>query len=156
MSGPASPVTGLPLEQHPFLRGLDEGFLGSVRTLSNRLRFETGERILREGSEASALYLIESGKVALEVENPDRPRLTVQTLGPGEVLGWSWLLPPHRWRFDARALKPTTAWAVQASGLRRLLEERPDQGYRFLLRLLPVVAERLEHTRIQLLDIYAP
>ncbi len=151
---PAEPDVAL--EDHPFLRGLDPEFLRALVPLAHPRTYAAGDHLVREGDRAEALHLVVSGKVALELVNAERPRLTVQTIGPGEVLGWSWLLPPHRWRFDARALKATQAWSLEAAGLRALLEERPAQGYRFLLRLLPVVAERLEHTRIQLMDIYAP
>ncbi|HTT25389.1 MAG TPA: cyclic nucleotide-binding domain-containing protein [Thermoplasmata archaeon] len=156
MMAPAAPPGGSPLGEHPFLRGLDPEFLRALQPLARSREFATGDHLVREGDVAESLHLILAGKVALELVNAERPRLTVQTLGPGEVLGWSWLVPPHRWRFDARALKPTRTWAIEAAGLRALLEARPEQGYRFLLRLLPVVAERLEHTRIQLMDIYAP
>ena len=98
--------------------------------------------------------MIFEGKVALEIVLPDRPHRTVQTVGPGEVVGWSWLLPPHRWRLDARALKPTRAVGLAATHLRAVLNEHPADGYRFLLRLLPVIAERLENTRLQLLDLH--
>jgi len=142
------------LADHTFLRGLDADFLTRIGEDAHEHTYETGESIVQEGDVADEFYLIFTGKVALEVGLPDRPRTTIQTLGPGEVLGWSWLVSPYRWRFDARALKPTRVLVLSAGRLRSTLEERPADGYRFLMRLLPVIAERLENTRLQLLDLY--
>jgi CRP/FNR family transcriptional regulator, cyclic AMP receptor protein len=145
------------IEDHPFLRGLDPDLLRELATMAEYREFEPGAKIAHQGTPAVEFFLLLRGKVALEeVADPTRPHLTVQTVGPGELLGWSWLLGHDRWRFDARALKPTAAWRVDALRCRALLDARPQVGYQFLLRMLPVIAERLEHTRLQLLDIYAP
>lgn len=143
-----------PVAEHPFLAGLDSGLVRSIAAAAKPRRFEPGEMIVQEGLPAREFFLIEAGKVALEIVTPDRPRLTIQTLGPGEVLGWSWLTPPYLWRHDARALKPTRVHAFEAAALRAILDRDPAGGYQFLLRLLPVVAQRLEHTHLQLLDIH--
>lgn len=144
----------LAVEDHPFLRGLDPGFLGAVGQRAECRRFDTGELLVREGDEAREFFLVYSGKVALEVVAPDAPHLTTQTVGPGEIIGWAWLVPPHRWPIDARALKPTRTLILDASVLRRRFETHPEDGYRFLMRLLPVLAQRLENVRLQLLDLH--
>jgi len=144
------------LGDHPFLRGLDPGLIGLIDDGAVRRRFPTDARLAREGAPATEFYLIESGKVALEIEAPARAPLTLQTLGPGDLLGWSWLFPAAPWRFDARALKPTVAWEVNAARVRDALDDLPAEGYRFLLRMIPVVSSRLEHARLQLLDVYGP
>jgi CRP/FNR family transcriptional regulator, cyclic AMP receptor protein len=146
--------TTLRLEEHPFFRGMDEAFLGRLRGVAYERSFDTGGLLVREGDPAEEFLLVFSGKVALEVVIPDRPRTTIQTVGPGEVLGWSWLVPPRRWSLDARALKPTRVLGLAATDLQAVLDDRPADGYRFLLRLLPVIAERLENTRLQLMDIH--
>ena len=143
------------VRRHPFLEGLDPAFLDEMVRLGVERRFRVDEHLAREGAPANVLYILLEGKVALEVGAADHPALTVQTVGAGEVLGWSWLVAPHRWRFDARAVKPVHAVEIAGGALRRLLSEHPDWGYQFLLRFLPVLAERLENTRIQLLDIHA-
>ena len=154
MSSATVPDARLKASDHPFLYGLGPGLIAAVEAASAERSYEAGELLLHEGHAADRFYLIFQGKVALEIETPERPRLTLQTVGPGEVLGWSWLLPPHHWQLDARAVKPTRALVVDASALRREFEARPEDGYHFLLRLLPVIAERLENTRVQLLDIH--
>lgn len=142
------------LAEQPFFRGFDEEFLRALSEGMTDRTFEVGDFLVREGSPATEFLLIVSGKVALEMATPERPRLTIQTVGPGEVVGWSWLVPPRRWTLDGRALKTTRALDVDGEVLRRALEARPAVGYQFLSRLLPVIAERLENTRLQLLDIH--
>jgi len=145
---------GLRLADHRFFTGIDPDLLRRWSPLAAERSYDAGDLLIREGGPADRFVLIFEGKVALEIVAPDRPRVTIQTLGSGEVLGWSWLLPPHRWRLDARAVKRTRTLELPASELRDALESRPDEGYRFLLRLLPVVAQRLEYTRLQLMDLH--
>lgn len=142
------------LSEHKFFQGMDPEFLTRLDELAYVRTFETGALLVREGDPADEFLVIFEGKVALEILSADRPRTTIQTLGPGEVLGWSWLFAPHRWRLDARALKPVRVLGIGASPLRAILDERPADAYRFLLRLLPVIAQRLENTRMQLLDLH--
>ena len=151
----ANPTPGpLLLENHRFFVGLGGDLVSELAPLALERTYAAGEMLVRDGDAADRFVLIFEGKVALEIALPDRPPATIQTLGPQEVLGWSWLLPPHQWRLDARAVKRTRTLEVPAATLRARLESHPADGYRFLLRLLPVVAERLENTRVQLLDIH--
>jgi CRP/FNR family transcriptional regulator, cyclic AMP receptor protein len=154
MSADDAGSSGLRLEEHRFFRGMDPGFLALLATNAYSRSFDPGTLLVREGDPADEFLVVFSGKVALEIIVPGRPRTTVQTVGPGEVIGWSWLFPPHQWRIDARALKPTRTLGFGATHLRAVLEDRPADGYRFLLRLLPVIAQRLENTRLQLLDLH--
>jgi CRP-like cAMP-binding protein len=154
MTSHSAPGSELRLEAHRFFRGMDAAFLGRLSAIAYERSFDTGDLLVREGDSADEFLLVFSGKAALEIVLPGRPRTTIQTLGPGEVIGWSWLVPPYRWRLDARALKPTRALGLDASSLRSVLNADPAHGYAFLLRLLPVIAERLENTQLQLLDLH--
>jgi CRP-like cAMP-binding protein len=142
------------IADHPFFHGMDPTFVNRLDPLAVDRVYEAGDILFREGELATEFLLIFSGKVALELATAERPRLTIETAGPGDVLGWSWLSPPYRWRFDARALKSTRVLALDAPKVRAELETRPDDGYRFLLRLLPVIGERLEMARVQILDVH--
>jgi CRP-like cAMP-binding protein len=146
-----NPVT-YEISEHPFLRGLSPGFLESISYGATPRVYGTDEFLLREGEEANHLFLIYSGKVALEVALPDQPRLTIETVGAGDVVGWSWSVAPRRYEHDARALKSTRAIGLDAKALRRACEEDPGNGYQFITRLLAVVADRLANTRLQLVD----
>jgi CRP-like cAMP-binding protein len=144
------------LAEHPFLRGLDPEFLELIGGLTTHRSFRTGEEVIREGEPARELLLLTHGKVALELIAPDRPRISLLTVGPGEIVGWSWLVPPHVWQVDGRAVKPTRALAVEGVGLVRLLEDRSSDAYQLMMRLLPVITHRLLVARTQVMDLYAP
>src|SRR4051794_7391525 len=90
---------------HDFFSGLDSAYLDLVTGCASNVRFEPGAYLLREGEEADRFFLIRQGRVALEIRPPNRPPLIVETLEGGDILGWSWLVPPHFWRLDARALE---------------------------------------------------
>lgn len=139
---------------HPFFDGIDPALVHSMTLKAEERHYEVGEMIVREGKPAEEFFLVFEGKIALEVGTTDHPGITVETIGRGEILGWSWLVSPYRWRFDARALKPTKVVAINASAARYALAALPAFGYQFLMKLLPVLAERLENTRVQLLDIH--
>ena len=109
---------------------------------------------MREGEEANQFYMIRQGRVAVEIGDTERGPIIVQTVEEGEVLGWSWLIPPFRWRFDARAIELTRAIAMDGKCLRTKSEEDCDLGYELLKRFSLIVAERLDATRLQLLDVY--
>ncbi|HZO90418.1 MAG TPA: cyclic nucleotide-binding domain-containing protein [Chthonomonadaceae bacterium] len=142
------------LAAHPFFEGLERRYLPLMVGCAANVRFAPGEFIFREGAEANQLYLLRHGKVALEVSMPDRAAITIQTLGEGDVLGWSWLIPPHRWRFDARAVEPTLAFALDGKCLRGKCEEDHDLGYALMKQFASIIAQRLQATRLQLLEIY--
>jgi CRP/FNR family transcriptional regulator, cyclic AMP receptor protein len=140
------------LAGHAFFKGLPEGLLKAAADGAKPHTYRAGEFLLREGRVADEFFVVVDGKVALEVFAADRRRITVQTVGPGEVLGWSWLASPHRWSLDAIAVKTTRAIAVQASTLWARFAAQPAEGYEFLLRLVPVLAGRIQAMEMQLLE----
>jgi len=142
------------LAEHPFLKGLDPRHLNIIVGCASNVRFDAEQYILREGEEATNFYIIHHGKVALEIFTSDRGPITIQTIGEGDVLGWSWLIPPYHWHYDARAVEPTSAIALDAKCLRAKCEEDHDLGYELLKRFAHVITQRLEATRLQLLDVY--
>ena len=154
MSAGAGSKAERAIATHPFFHGMPREFVHAISTEATERTYVADDMIAREGAEADVFYLVLDGKVALELEAADRPPITVQTVGPGEVVGWSWLIPPHRWRFNVRALKPTRLLSIDGGVIRRTVHAHPDWGFEFLIRFLPVLSERLENTRVQLLDIY--
>jgi len=139
---------------HPFFTGIDPTLIHAMLVKAEERTYEVGQMLVHEGRPAEEFFLVFDGKVALEVGAAEQSGITVETIGRGEILGWSWLVSPHRWRFDARAIKPTTVVAINAAAARYALAAHPAFGYGFLMKLLPVIAERLENTRVQLLDIH--
>ena len=120
---------------------------------SNRV-YEPGEFLFREGETADSFFLIREGKIAVEMAAPGATSLTMATVGRGDVLGWSWIVPPYLHRSDARAIERTRALALDAVCLRQKLETDHELGYRLLSKFVGVMAQRLESARVQLLDLY--
>lgn len=142
------------LAQHPFLKGLDAKHLKLIVGCASNVVFQAGEFIFRTGENADHFYIVRQGKVVIETYSPVKGPITIHTRQQGEVLGWSWLVPPYKWHFDARALELTRAIALDGKCLRTKLEEDHDLGYELMKRFTLIIAERLEATRLQLLDIY--
>jgi CRP/FNR family cyclic AMP-dependent transcriptional regulator len=142
------------LARHPFFSGLDPRYIQLATGCASNVRFNAGDLIFREGDEADSFYLIREGKVALELSAPGRGSLTVQTLEDGEILGYSWLISPHHWRFDGRAVTATRAIVLDGKCLRDKCEEDHKLGYELLNRVASILGHSLDATRLRLLDIY--
>ena len=146
---------GRVIAEHPFCRGLEPYYVDLLISCASNVRFGPDHHLFREGGAANHFYLIREGKVALEVTAPQHSRLTMETVNEGEVLGWSWLVPPYRWHFSARAVGPVRAIALDGKCLRVKCEKNHDLGYEMLRRTVDVVGRRLQSTRFRLLDLYA-
>lgn len=142
------------LREHPFSKGLKEGLIKKIVSCARNVKFGEGEYIFREGEEANHFYLIRYGRVAIEISVPGRTPITIQTIQDGEILGFSWLIPPYHWIFDARAVELTRALVLDGNCLRKKCEEDHELGYEFLKRFSYVIYKRLQATRLQLLDVY--
>jgi CRP-like cAMP-binding protein len=142
------------LADAPFLEGLDEPRLALLAGCATNVRFADGERLCREGDPADVFYVVRHGSVAVESFVPTRGPVLIETIDPGEVLGWSWLFPPYRWHFDGRALGVVRATAFDGACLRRKCDDDPELGYDLMRRFAQVLIERLQWTRLRLLDLY--
>lgn len=142
------------LREHEFLKDLSEEQARFLASCAKNVRFEAGEFLLREGREATTLYLIRKGRVALEVHVPGKGAVQMESLGPGDVLGLSWFLPPYRVHLDARAVEPVVALDFDATCLRKKMEEDHDLGFALTKRLFTQAYQRLERVRLQRLDVY--
>jgi CRP-like cAMP-binding protein len=143
--------------QHPFWQNLHPRyahFLGECATFQH---LGPQQQIFRTGWQADNFYLIEQGRVALETPFiPGKGVIIIQTLSAGEVLGWSWLFPPYVWHFGAITLEPTDLIVFDAEFLRRKAGEDHEFGYELAMRVGAVMLERLQATRLQLLDYGQP
>jgi CRP-like cAMP-binding protein len=138
----------------PFFDGMSPEYVALLAGCASNVRFDAGQAIFREGDEANTFYVIRSGSVALEAFGPARGGLTIETIETGDVLGWSWLFPPYRWHFDARALSRVRATAFDGACLRGKCDDDPALGYDLMRRFAQVIVERLQSTRLRLLDVY--
>jgi CRP-like cAMP-binding protein len=144
------------LARHPFFAGLEPEYLQLLLSCASNVRFDAGQYLFREGGDADHFYLIRHGKVAIQIFTGAEGSITVETLGEGEMLGYSWLIPPHRWSFDGLAVELVRAVALDGKCLREKCDQNHDLGYELIKRFSRVMAKRLEATRRRLLDIYGP
>jgi CRP/FNR family cyclic AMP-dependent transcriptional regulator len=143
------------LGEAPALKALAPEHRDTLAGCARNEVFEPGAQIMREGDHADNFYVIRKGQVALETVVPGRGAVILQTLHDGDLLGWSWLVPPYRTAFDARSMGTTHAIAFDGACLRGKCEADPALGYDLLKLLSGVFVERLQDTRLRLLDLYA-
>lgn len=142
------------LAQEPFFLGMPQYILDLLEGCAFDVHFDAGTLIFREGGAANTFYLIREGRVALETYAPNRGLVTIETIEAGEALGWSWLFPPYLWHFAARVVEPVSAIAFDAVCLRAQCEAYHDLGYELMRRISAVIIQRLQATRLRLLDVY--
>jgi CRP-like cAMP-binding protein len=142
------------VSNHPLLAGLPSAVVAEVAGCARNVAFPAGAALLAEGNPADTAYLVRRGRVAIEVQAPGPGSLVIETVGPGSVVGWSWFIPPYSWRFDARAIDPVGAIALNAACLRDKADRDPVVGYALMTRVAGILLDRLQATRMRLLDLY--
>lgn len=143
------------IASHRFLEGLDAALLQKITQCAVPVNFGAGKYIFRQGEKAENFYLLTKGRVTVGLDSPEKGTFLVETLNMGDVLGWSWLVPPYQWRFNAVAASMTNAIAVHGEKFRMLCEEDHELGYQITKRFLSVIANRLEMANLQILDLCA-
>src|SRR4249920_2679088 len=144
-------VTAEALAAHPFLHGMSGDHLVTLAEVASDVTFPAKQRLFEDGRSATRFWLIQSGHVALDLHVPGQGRMTIDTVGMGELLGWSWLFPPYRWAFGAVAAGPVEAFEFDGRTVRACCESDPVLGYELTRRLARVVAKRLQATRVRLI-----
>jgi CRP-like cAMP-binding protein len=150
MTGTRELLTG-----HPFLAGLESEWLDRLSSFAHPVYRNQGYRLFAQDRPATRFWLIRSGRVALDIDTPGRGQVTIETVEPGTVVGWSWLFPPYRWHFGAVALDPIRTIEFDASGVRHLMTDDPALGHALARQFMNVVVDRLQAARLRLLDLYA-
>lgn len=147
-----------PLEQslsrHPFFSEFSKAHLATIASCANTAVFDAGTFLFREGEPAHAFFAIQRGRVAIASLTPHEGPVTVTSVGGGDLLGWSWLVPPHRWHFGARALEETSVVAFNAACVREQLERDHELGFLIMRKFAQVMASRLEALSLQLVNVY--
>ena len=141
------------LAEQSVLRDLEPADIDLMAGCGRNEVFAAGTFLAREGETADRFYVVRQGKVALELHAPTGP-LLIETLGAGELVGWSWLFPPYRWTYDVEAIDQTRVTTIESACLRAKCDSDPAFGYRLMKRFAQVVVDRLQATRFRLLDLY--
>jgi CRP/FNR family transcriptional regulator, cyclic AMP receptor protein len=134
--------------------GLTDHYLEVIAGCAWNEHVKKGTMLLREGEPADRFYLIRHGIVALELNAPGQGPLMIQTLHEGELLGWSWLFAPYRWEMDGRVLEESSLVTFDGACLRGKCEADHELGYQLMSRFARNVIDRLQTTRLQLIDVY--
>jgi len=141
------------LPDHPFFAGLDAETTDLLAGCADNVHVRAGEFLFRENDPADHFYVLRRGRVAVEVHTPARG-VVLDTVNEGEIIGWSWMVPPYRWAFDARATADASAVAFDAACLRAKCDADPVMGYELMKRFVLVMDHRLQSARVRLLDLY--
>lgn len=149
----APPVESI-LSQHPFFQDIAPQHIHEISEHASSIRFDAGRLIFRQGEPANQFYLISTGLVGLEVFAPERGSISLMTLGAGDVLGWSWLIPPYVWHLDARALEPTEAIVLDGAGLRGQCAFNHELGYQLMRHSVQIIEQRFQAALMQVMDLY--
>ena len=144
-------VTPAALAAHPFLHGMSRDQLAVLAGSARDVCFPARHRLFEDGGSAARFWLIQSGHVSLDIHVPGEGPVVIETIGMGELLGWSWLFPPYRWAFGAVAAAPVEAFEFDAPAVRERCAADPDLGYELSQRITRVLAKRLLATRIRLI-----
>jgi CRP/FNR family cyclic AMP-dependent transcriptional regulator len=147
-------MTDARLAEHPFFADLADTTIAAVSRCAVEVDFATDEHPFQADEPADHFYVIERGRMAIEIDTPRQGPIVISTLGPGEILGVSWMLPPYRWTFDARAVEPTVALMIDAACLRDICDDDPAIGYPLYKRFARLVHDRLVAARLQMIDLY--
>ncbi|MEA3502206.1 MAG: cyclic nucleotide-binding domain-containing protein [Actinomycetota bacterium] len=143
------------LVEHPFFRGMTEDQIRVVAETGSLVSYDDAEFIFTEGGKADACFLILDGNVALGLETPGGGRRAILTLHAGDLLGWSWLYPPHRWSYDAHVHSATKVIRFDGLRLKEAADSDPVLGYELMKRFTDMLVKRMQSIRIQLLDVYS-
>jgi CRP/FNR family transcriptional regulator, cyclic AMP receptor protein len=142
------------LAEHPFFKDMPTLYRKLIAGCGRNIFAETGQLLAKTDDPANSFFAIRHGRVSIELHSSERGPLILQTADAGEVVGWSWLFPPYRWKFDLRAVEPVRAVSFDGACLRGKCEQDPAMGFDFMKRFAHVFMQRLEATRLQLLDLY--
>ncbi len=144
-------ISAMALATHPFLRGMSRDQLAALAEAGRDVRFPAGHRLFEDGGNATRFWLIQSGHVWLDLNVPGQGPVVIETIGMGELLGWSWLFSPYKWAFGAVAVTDIQAFEFDAPAVRQRCEDDPALGYELNHRITGVLARRLQATRIRLI-----
>ena len=142
------------LAEHPFFADLGDDMRQLLAGCGRNVHFGADEYLFRTGEPADRCYLVRHGTVALELAGAGGQRLVIETIGPGDMAGLSWLVPPYTWFLDARASEPTSAVELDAACLRGKCDADPRIGYLLLQRIARAMYERMQSSRLRLFDVY--
>ena len=144
------------LSTHAFFKGLNEDFLKFMSEFATEKHLNKGEVLFQQGKTADKFYLVRKGQVSVQIPALVGPTLELQVLGDNQILGWSWLIPPYRWNFHARAVEETELLEFDGKAILERCEQDPKFGYELFKRFTALMSERLDAARQKMMDQWNP
>lgn len=144
------------LSRHEFFQGLEEDDIRFLAGAAQVKALDKDEVLFRFDAPADRFYLLREGRVSIEIAAIEGPPLELQRLEPGALLGWSWLIPPYRWSFQARAEEPGEVIEFDGKAVLERCESNPAFGYQLLKRFSSLMSQRLEYARRKMMDEWNP
>ena len=138
---------------HPFFRGMKAHHLRTIAEGAAVVRFGPGEVIFQEGEPAPRFFVIRTGRVALQLVSYRIDPFTLMTLEQGDIIGWSWLFPPYRWKLTAKALEVTRAISLDGKSVCTKCDEDHELGYELMKRFAQVIDKRIEALSVHLVEV---
>jgi CRP/FNR family cyclic AMP-dependent transcriptional regulator len=142
------------IKEHPFFENLIPEYIELIAGCASLVKFDKDHMVLKEGETADNFYLIREGKISLEMVVPEQGAVALETVGEGDVVGWSWLFAPYQTHFDARAVEQTRAISFDGKCLRKKIDQDHNLGYHIMKEFVQIIQERLQATRLKLVDMY--
>lgn len=142
------------LSEHPFFQGFSKEDFAFIAGCGKNVVFKENEEIAKPNAPADEFYLIRDGHIVLSMELSAKKAFIYQTLGDGDILGFSWLIPPYQWNIHAKAQTPTRAVAINGKCLREKCEKEVSFGYKMMKHLLKAMVMQEDESRLHLLDVY--
>jgi CRP-like cAMP-binding protein len=139
-----------------FFAGLGPDFIQFLAAHAKPRSLAAGAMLFRYGERSDCFYLVEHGQVGVEVAAIAGPALELQELGPGAALGWSWLIAPHTWSFQARAKTAAELLEFDGNAILARCEQDPHFGYEVLKRFAALMSERLHFARRKMMEAWNP
>lgn len=144
------------LRSNLFFKGLEPQYIRILAGLATERDFDPAALIFQQDKPADYLFVVLDGQATIEIPALYGPPISIQSLSNGEVLGWSWLIPPYKWHFDARAVTKTKTLAIDGKRLREQCEQDSTLGYELMKRFAALMSERLQEARMQIMEVAAP
>jgi CRP/FNR family transcriptional regulator, cyclic AMP receptor protein len=144
-------VNAATLAAHPFLHGMSHDQLSVLAETACDVSFPARHRLFDDGGNATRFWLIQSGHVSLDLQVPGVGPVVIETIGMGELLGWSWLFPPFTWAFGAVTATAVKAFEFDAPAVRDRCAADPGLGYELNQRITEILAKRLRATRFRMI-----
>jgi CRP/FNR family transcriptional regulator, cyclic AMP receptor protein len=142
------------IQSHPVFRDLNQNYIKLIVGCASNAVFNKEQFVFKEGDRANQFYLIRHGHIIIETYSEKGEAIGIQSVSDGDVLGWSWMVPPYKWHFNAKVIEQSRLIVIDGQCLRDKFERDHDLGYAMMKIFMDIITNRLEATRLQLLDIY--